>query len=360
MLKIVQSWVRKYFSNEEAVIVFILMLLSVLVLMFFGNMLAPLLASIVIAYLLQGLVARLSRNGVPHIASVLLVFLLFLGVSLSVMFLLLPLIAAQLTSFVKEVPQMLTYTQSYVALLPEQYPEFVSQETVAQLGRELTAEASQLTQWVLSFSLSSIPVFLTVLIYIVLVPILVFFLLKDRVLITSALVQLLPSERNLMKRIWAESNTQFANYVRGKALEIVVVGVVTWAAFVWLGVEYAALLGVLVGLSVVIPFIGAAVVTVPVALVGLFQFGWSSDFIWLMVVYGIIQALDGNVLVPLLFSEVVNLHPIIIISAVLLFGGIWGLWGVFFAIPLATLLKAVFSAWPTHEQAEEPALPPAA
>ena len=89
------------------------------------------------------------------------------------------------------------------------------------------------------------------------------------------------------------------------------------------GVEYAALLGFLNGLSVVIPYIGAAVVTVPVAMVGLIQWGWGSEFIWLMTIYGIIQALDGNVLVPLLFSEVVNLHPIVIIVSVLLFGGLW-------------------------------------
>ena len=61
---------------------------------------------------------------------------------------------------------------------------------------------------------------------------------------------------------------------------------------------------------------------------------------------GIIQALDGNVLVPLLFSEAVNLHPVSIIIAVLVFGSVWGFWGVFFAIPLATLIKAILNAWP--------------
>ena len=75
-----------------------------------------------------------------------------------------------------------------------------------------------------------------------------------------------------------------------------------------------------------------------------------------MLAYGIIQALDGNVLVPLLFSEVVDLHPIAIIVAVLIFGGLWGFWGVFFAIPLATLVQAVLKAWPTltHDKEAEP------
>jgi len=95
---------------------------------------------------------------------------------------------------------------------------------------------------------------------------------------------------------------------------------------------------------------------VPVMLIALFQWGWSDQFIYLMAVYGIIQVLDGNVLVPLLFSEAVNLHPVAIICAVLLFGGLWGFWGVFFAIPLATLFKAVLDAWPRQEPVVAPLL----
>jgi putative permease len=67
-----------------------------------------------------------------------------------------------------------------------------------------------------------------------------------------------------------------------------------------------------------------------------------------VTVYSIVQALDGNVLVPLLFSEVVNLHPVAIIVAILVFGGLWGFWGVFFAIPLATLVHAILIAWPVQ------------
>ena len=85
-----------------------------------------------------------------------------------------------------------------------------------------------------------------------------------------------------------------------------------------MGLNYAALLALLVGVSVVVPYVGAVVVTVPVLLIALFQWGWSDQFIYLMAVYGIIQTLDGNVLVPLLFSEAVNLHPVAIICAVLL------------------------------------------
>jgi putative permease len=141
-------------------------------------------------------------------------------------------------------------------------------------------------------------------------------------------------------------NVQMANYVRGKAIEILVVGLTSYVTFLIFGLNYAALLALLVGLSVVIPYIGAVVVTIPVMVVAYSQWGWGGDLFGLMMVYGIIQAVDGNVLVPLLFSEAVNLHPIAIILAVLVFGGFWGFWGVFFAIPLATLVKALYNAWP--------------
>ncbi len=132
-------------------------------------------------------------------------------------------------------------------------------------------------------------------------------------------------------------------------IEILVVGIATYIAFLFFDLRYAVLLSVAVGLSVLIPYIGAAVVTIPVAIVALFQFGLSPEFGYVMLAYGIIQALDGNVLVPLLFSQAVNLHPVVIIIAVLFFGGLWGFWGVFFAIPLATLVKAVLNAWPSNE-----------
>ena len=134
-----------------------------------------------------------------------------------------------------------------------------------------------------------------------------------------------------------------ANYVRGKAVEVIVVGVASLIAFVALELNYAALLALGVGLSVIVPYVGAAAITFPVCLVAFWQFGLSDDFLFVFIAYSVIQFLDGNVLVPLLFSEAVNMHPVAIILAVLFFGSIWGLWGVFFAIPLATLIKALLA-----------------
>ena len=97
------------------------------------------------------------------------------------------------------------------------------------------------------------------------------------------------------------------------------------------------------------------VLTLPVGLIAYFQWGWGIELFYTLLAYLVIQLLDGNVLFPLLFSRVVDLHPVAIIAALLFFGSIWGFWGIFFSIPLATVVKAVINAWMTATEAEPPA-----
>ncbi|MGF6669784.1 putative permease [Pseudomonas monsensis] len=334
----------------------VLLILAFTAVLTLGGMLAPVLAGMVLAYLMQGLVVTLERLRVPGGAAVGLVFALFMGVLMLFIVVVLPLLWHQVITLFNELPGMLAKWQSLLLLLPERYPHLVSDEQVLQAIEAARGEIGKFGQWALTFSLSSLPLLVNIMIYLVLVPILVFFFLKDRSMIGEWVRGYLPRERALITRVAQEMNRQIANYIRGKVIEIVICGGVTYIAFVALGLNYAALLALLVGVSVVVPYVGAVVVTVPVLLIALFQWGWSDQFIYLMAVYGIIQTLDGNVLVPLLFSEAVNLHPVAIICAVLLFGGLWGFWGVFFAIPLATLFKAVLDAWPRKEPVVAPLL----
>ncbi|AMB86072.1 permease [Pseudomonas agarici] len=356
MFKVLRDWIQRYFSDEEAVVLAVLLFLAFTAVLTLGKMLAPVLAGMVLAYLMQGLVFGLERMRLPGAAAVGLVFALFMGGLLLFMLVVVPLLWHQMITLFNELPGMLAKWQSLLLLLPERYPHLVSDEQVMQAIEVARGEVGKFGQWALTFSLSSLPLLVNIMIYLVLVPILVFFFLKDRATIRDWVRGYLPRERALITRVAEEMNRQIANYIRGKVIEIIICGGVTYVAFVALGLNYAALLALLVGLSVVVPYVGAVVVTVPVMLIALFQWGWSDQFIYLMAVYGIIQTLDGNVLVPLLFSEAVNLHPVAIICAVLLFGGLWGFWGVFFAIPLATLFKAVLDAWPRKEPMVAPLL----
>ncbi len=324
MFKVLRDWIQRYFSDEEAVVLAVLLFLAFTAVLTLGGMLAPVLAGMVLAYLMQGLVTTLERMRLPGAVAVGLVFALFMGLLLVFIIVIVPLLWHQLVTLFNELPGMLAKWQSVLLLLPERYPHLVSDEQVLQAIEVVRGQIGKFGQWALTFSLSSLPLLVNIMIYLVLVPILVFFFLKDREMIGRWVRGYLPRERTLITHVAQEMNRQIANYIRGKVIEIFICGGVTYIGFVTMGLNYAALLALLVGISVVVPYVGTVVVTVPVALIALFQWGWSDQFIYLMAVYGIIQTLDGNVLVPLLFSEAVNLHPVAIICAVLLFGGLWG------------------------------------
>ena len=352
MRHVIERWYQRYFSNEESTYLVFTALCSFGVLFFLGGLLTPLFVAIILAYLMQGMVQWLKNQHLPHLASVAVVFTFFVGFVSACLYGLLPLVWSQaITLLEDQVPVWLRKAQTAVTNLASSYPEYVSEAQASALSQSMQAKIGEWGETLLSMSIHGLPNLLGLMIFLVLVPVLVFFLLKDRDQLMESLVQLLPSERPIMNQVWSEMNRQMANYVRGKVIEIFIVGGVTYMSFTFLGLKYAALLSLVVGLSVLIPFIGAALATVPIFAVAYFQMGWGSELATIMGVYAVLQALDGNVLVPLLFSEAVNLHPVSIVTAVLVFGGLWGVWGVFFAIPLATLVKALWSAWPTHQQA---------
>ncbi len=353
MIEIFKGWYQRNFSDPQAVILALLLLVGFVVVIFLGDMLAPLLASVIIAYLLEGTVAKLQQYGVARLWAVVSVFILFMTLLIYTILGLIPLLSQQATELISEVPNMVTKGQQSLLTLHESYPNYFSEEQVRELMSGVRADLTAFGQSVFSKSIASIPVLITVLVYLILVPIMVFFFLKDKQNIVQWFTAYLPEQRRLAGEVWQEMDRQIGNYIRGKILEIIIIGVVTYIAFYMMGLNYAPLLAALVGISVLVPYIGAAVVTIPVALIAYFQWGLSADFGYLMLVYGIIQAVDGNVLVPILFSEAVNLHPVAIIAAVLFFGGVWGFWGVFFAIPLATLVAAVLRAWPRASQTDE-------
>ena len=347
-MRLITDWFRRTFSDPQVVLLAVLLVTGFLVIIYLGNMLAPVLASGVIAYLLEGLVGLMERRGWPRIVAVWVVFAVFVLFLSLLLFGVMPLVSRQLTDLIQQFPSMVAKGQQVLMQLPERYPELVSFEQIQEIFAVVRQGTLELGQRALSVSLASLVGLITVMIYIVLMPLLVFFFLKDKALIVDWFTQFLPQDRLFAKQVWGDVDRQISNYVRGKFIEILIVWAASLVTFTAFGLQYALLLSVLVGLSVIVPYIGAVVVTFPVVLIAWFQWGWSADFFWLNFAYLVIQALDGNVLVPLLFSEVVNLHPVAIIVAILVFGGFWGFWGVFFAIPLATLVHAVLHAWPRN------------
>ena len=343
----VSESIKRFLPNSQAVALAIILFASYILIYSLSNILMPVFASIVFAYLLEGLVGKAEKRGLPRLPAVYLVFSAFMTCLGFLLFYLMPLISQQAIELIQHIPDILNRAQIGILRLPEMYPKLVSENKVQQIMFAVQKELLSYGQSVLSLSAASVVGLVSALVYLFLVPMMVFFFLKDKATLISWFLQFMPKDRNLSVRVWKEVDIQLGNYVRGKLSEVLILWFVSYITFTTMDLNYAMLLAVLMGVQVIIPYIGATLVTFPVLGVAYFEWGLTGDeFMYIIIAYSIIQALDGVVLVPVLFSEAVNLHAIAIIVAILFFGGLWGFWGVFFAIPLATVVKAVLTAWP--------------
>lgn len=349
MKQIFKQWVERYFSNYEASLLLIWLLSIILIVIIGGRVLAPVITSLIIAYLMQGVVNFLVRKKIPHKISVYIVFSFFMAILFAGIFFIIPIIWKQFCNLITSLPSMLSKADNAIISISAKHP-FLLRHDVSSIITNIKEELASYGQYYIATSYTKILELVHILVYCTLVPFLVFFFLRDKYAFLKLIKSILPRRHGLIMQVATEMNNQIASYIRGKGVEILVVSIVTYAVFLFFGLNYAELLAIIVGLSVLIPIVGVLVVSIPVILVALLQWGLSEQFLAVSIAFSVIQVLDANILVPVLFSDAVGLHPVTIIISVLVFGSVWGVLGVFFAIPLATLLKAVVNAWPVENK----------
>ncbi|MBF0453361.1 MAG: AI-2E family transporter [Magnetococcales bacterium] len=323
----------------------VVLLLGVGLFAFFGEALAPYFAAVVVAYLMEGQIRLLEKIKLPRIVAVLMVFSLFFLLLNLLLFKLLPTLVAELSRISNEIPRITETLKRLMQQLSNYLSDFVDPEFaesilvgLVELSQEYAAEAATLALQ------GGLPGLISVVIYLFLVPFLVFFFMKDKELLLDSFIRFMPQERGLINQVLKEVDTAVGGYIRGKFWEMLLLGATSYLGFAFIGFKYAFLIGILTGLSVLIPFLGLAVVTVPVIVLGIFQWGLSWEAMHPLVVYAILQILDGNAIAPLILGETVKVHPTTIMLSVLFFGSLWGVVGVFFAVPLWVLVKSVLEA----------------
>ena len=255
----------------------------------------------------------------------------------------------QLTLFIKSLPSILEKGKTFLLSFTSTDKGLITANQLTNIFSALNSEVTMMSGSIVSYSLSSAGSIIEIIIYMLIVPILIFFLLFDKKDINAWFKKFFPEKLDLSKKAYAELDLKIGNYIRCKFIEIIIVWIASTVLFTILGLNYSLILGFLCGISVIIPYVGAIAVTIPILFVGYFQWGTSSEFWYIVLAHILIQVLDGNVVVPILFSDAVNLHPLAILVSILFFGTIWGIWGVFFAIPLAVLVNTLLNIWPRTE-----------
>ena len=341
MRDFLNKFFNRFFSNEESIYFAILLVISFGFIIYFGKVLLPVIISLVIAFLLNGLMRSLISFNLSRKIAFSITLIVFFGFYLS-LFMALPSLGAQINNLLQNLPSIVASFQETLSNMND----YFSEEDLEVIFSNLSSQISILLSSALGQLAGTVSLMFNAILYAIMIPLMVFFFLKDKEELLPLAASVLPKENDFMKTVFTEMNGQLFNYVTGKFIEMLIVATASYIVFALLGLPYAVLIAILVGLSVIIPIFGAILVTIPVVLIGLYEWGLTSNFYWLLGLYLLIQMLDGNVLVPILFSNRNNLHPVIIIIAVLFFGGIWGFWGLFFAIPLATFIKAIINSWP--------------
>lgn len=336
-MDVFRQYLYSILSRPEMRMLLVLGVIIWLLIRTLSAVLSPILFSILIAYILQGLVNVLRRYGCGNKSSVLIVYLIFLTLLITFLIWLLPLLWQELSTLLRELPHALQHPEGIVHHTQLWLRGWIPEAQLTTLFQSLGGYMAQFSRELLAFSLASLRNGITQGVYLVMIPIMVFFFLMDGNKIIDWIGQFLPRNCESFSALWLKMREQVNRYMYGKVLEMLIVALISSMVFLLFELNYAILLGVLAGVAVFVPYLGVTIVTIPIVLVGLIEWGSSALFWYLVSAHAAITLLDANLLVPLLFSEVLNLHPLVIILSVLIFGNWFGFWGVFGAIPLATV-----------------------
>ncbi len=377
MLKIFKNWYKSHFS-EPGTVEFAFVLLSIFIVIYYLMWLVgPVVIALCFAYILDSIVCFLARRfKLSRLVSSVIVMFFFISICIFFLLIIVPQLITQGSQFYnfildlssdvsKSYSNVNTNTDNFTNIdvlilnkinqlsknLPDDILVLFNNESVLEfIHQARTNTTYSFLNFIKSQFVPSVFNIFAYMMYLIIVPIFIFLMLinKDTLKLRFN-TYLLPKNKQIIYKFWPIINNQISEYIRGKIIHILLIAIVNTIAFKLFDLNYSILLGVGVGLSVIIPYVGAILIGVPVLFVSILQFGLSDTFFSLAIVYVLIQLLDSNVLTPMLFSKAMNLDAFSILLSILIFGGLWGFWGVFFAIPLATFVKTIVVEWPVVE-----------
>jgi putative permease len=315
-------------------------LIGVLALLSVGDLLAPMVAAVLVAFLIDSAARTLAGLSLPEAVTRPVLYALFLCLLVGTLLYGIPLLWGQVIDLLGAAPMLIQRLGDMALAAAARNPALFEDADVPALVATLRTDLLRQAQALLSLLPASAGMLLNTGIYLFLVPFVTWFLVFDRDRILEWLHRFRPSDPVVL-RVWPVLLRRLGGYVRGKTYEVLIVGVVAALSFYGIGLNWAVLLGTITGLSALIPIVGAVAAALPVLLVAYAQWGADPMVLWALGLYTVIQILDGNLLQPLLLAGTVGMHPVALVAAVLLCGGTWGIWGLLVAVPAAITVQAM-------------------
>ena len=314
------------------------LLLFFVMLWFLGGVMLPFIIGSAIAYFLDPLADRLERLGLSRAAATTVITLLALMVVVVAVLALIPTLIKQTTALINAAPEIAQRLQMF---LVERFPQLTDststiRQSLAEIGAAIQAKGASLAQGVISSALS----LLSALLYIVVVPVVAFYMLLDWDRMITQIDQMLPRDHApTVRRLANEINAVLSAFVRGQMTVCLTLGSYYAVALMAAGLQFGLLVGAVAGAITFIPYVGALVGGVLAIGLALFQF-WGD---WLSIglvaaIFGLGQFLEGNVLTPRLVGKSVGLHPVVLMLALAIFGSLFGFVGLLVAVPVSAAI----------------------
>jgi predicted PurR-regulated permease PerM len=309
-----------------------------IVLWLLGEVILPFLIGGAIAYFLDPVADRLERAGLSRVLSAVLIFIVLTLVVVVAGLIVIPLLIQQTSDLVQSAPALFEQLRAF---LTERFPSLMDEgspirSSLASLGETIQARGAELLQTVLSSAAGVV----NVLVFLVVVPVVAFYLLLDWDRMVARVDDLLPRDHApTIRRLASEIDRTLASFVRGQGTVCLILGTFYAVALMAIGLNFGLVVGLVAGLLTFIPYVGALVGGILSIGLALFQF-WG-DWWWILAVALVFQAgqiVEGNILTPNLVGSSVGLHPVWLIFALSAFGALFGFVGLLVAVPVAAAI----------------------
>lgn len=314
-----------------------------------SDILMPFILAVVLAYILSPVVRYLQRTGMKRVYAVTVLFAAIVAVAAGTLYLLAPKIVAEARHLKDNTPQ---YSASIKAAMSE-LQRSVEEKYPIVRERQYFDTAMAKAQTFLQREMTKVPAYLvslfSVFSLLVLIPVLTFFMLLGGKNIVDSLFDIIPSRfiETSLSIFW-EIDEVLGKFIRGQLIEATCVGVLSTTGLLFLGVDYAILIGMTAGMANMVPYLGPVAGAVPAILVALIKFQQAAIVIKIIIMFMIVQFIDNQIIQPIIMSQGVELNPAVIIFAVMAGAQIYGFIGMLLAVPVAAIINTTIGVIVHH------------
>ncbi|MCK4029241.1 AI-2E family transporter [Streptococcus suis] len=355
------SWFFKWFVNNQAVTFFLVTLLVLLTIFIFTKVsfllkpigsfieiiLLPMLLTGLLYYLLNPIVDWLEKYKITRTAAISVLFVLIGMLLVWGLAVVIPSIQGQVVSFAQNLPSNIQKIESQVTTLldNEQFEQFrpTALEILNKVNDQIISYAQKFSSSAVNWASSLISTASQIIVAILIMPFILFYLLRDGQHLNRHVTQYLPTKwRSSVSKVLTDVNAQLSNYVRGQVTVAIIVALMFSVMFSVIGLSYPVTLGVMAGFLNLIPYLGSFLAMIPAVVLGLIA--GPVMLVKVLIVFMLEQTIEGRFVTPLIIGSSLSIHPITILFVLLTAGQMYGVLGVLLGIPIYASIKVVVKA----------------